>query len=231
MESEGSLPSLYSSSVHTFLSYFFKNNFSIILPSISRSSQGVLFFRVSYKCCMLPGLSHVWYTLCTSHPPWLDKESKLWSSSLCSSFDPPIISLLLGPNISLSAVSTCSFLYFRDQVSHHTKILSWSYYCYCYCYYYYYYYYYYYGSTALCLALAPFFSLLILYRVSRTPWTGDRPVARPLPIHRTTQTQNKHTIHTSMPWVGLEATIPAFEGAKTVHALDRSTTVIGTELK
>jgi hypothetical protein len=29
----------------------------------------------------------------------------------------------------------------------------------------------------------------------RTPWTGDQPVARPLPKHRTTQTQNKH-IHT-----------------------------------
>jgi hypothetical protein len=26
----------------------------------------------------------------------------------------------------------------------------------------------------------------------RTPWTCDQPVARPLPKHRTTQTQNKH---------------------------------------
>jgi hypothetical protein len=26
----------------------------------------------------------------------------------------------------------------------------------------------------------------------RTPWTGDQLVARPLPEHRTTQTQNKH---------------------------------------
>jgi hypothetical protein len=30
----------------------------------------------------------------------------------------------------------------------------------------------------------------------RTPWTGDQLVARPLPKHRKTQTQNKH-IHTS----------------------------------
>jgi hypothetical protein len=34
----------------------------------------------------------------------------------------------------------------------------------------------------------------------RTPWTGDQPVARPLPKHRTTQTQNKRiyipNIHT-----------------------------------
>jgi hypothetical protein len=68
-----------------------------------------------------------------------------------------------------------------------------------YCYYYYYYYYYYYCSIALSWALAAFFSFFILYTVRRTiPWTGDQPVARPLPTHRTTQTQNKRTqcIHT-----------------------------------
>jgi hypothetical protein len=26
----------------------------------------------------------------------------------------------------------------------------------------------------------------------RTPWTSDQPVAKPIPKHRTTQTQNKH---------------------------------------
>jgi hypothetical protein len=31
-----------------------------------------------------------------------------------------------------------------------------------------------------------------LFTISRTPWTGDQLVARPLPKHRTTQTQNKH---------------------------------------
>jgi hypothetical protein len=36
-----------------------------------------------------------------------------------------------------------------------------------------------------------FFSFLILYTVGRTPWTGDHHVARPLPTHRTTLTQNK----------------------------------------
>jgi hypothetical protein len=30
-----------------------------------------------------------------------------------------------------------------------------------------------------------------------------------------------------MPWVGFEPTIPASERAKTVHALDRASTVIG----
>jgi hypothetical protein len=52
----------------------------------------------------------------------------------------------------------------------------------------------------------PLFSCLILYTVGTTPWTGDQPVARPLPTHRTTQTQNKRT-QTSMPWDGFERKI------------------------
>jgi hypothetical protein len=32
-----------------------------------------------------------------------------------------------------------------------------------------------------------------------------------------------------MPWVGFEPTIPAFERAKTVHALERAVTVIGEQ--
>jgi hypothetical protein len=72
----------------------------------------------------------------------------------------------------------------------------------------------------------PLFSFLVLYAVGRTPWTGDQPVARPLPTHKTTQTKNKRT-QISMPWVGFEPTIPASERAKTFHALDRVVTVIG----
>jgi hypothetical protein len=72
----------------------------------------------------------------------------------------------------------------------------------------------------------PFFSFLILYTVGSSTWTGEQPVARPLPTHRTTQTQNKRT-QTSTPRVGFEATTPVFERAKTVHALDRAATVIG----
>jgi hypothetical protein len=82
-----------------------------------------------------------------------------------------------------------------------------------------------YGSTDLCWALVPFSVSWSFYTICRTPWTGDQPVARPLPAHRTPQTQNKCT-HTSMPWVGFESTIPVFERAKTVHALDRAATVI-----
>jgi hypothetical protein len=68
--------------------------------------------------------------------------------------------------------------------------------------------------------------LLLLWLYS--PWTGDQPVARPLSTHRATQTQNKRT-QTSMPPMGFEPTIPVFERAKTVHALDHAATVIGIE--
>jgi hypothetical protein len=68
-----------------------------------------------------------------------------------------------------------------------------------------------YSSIALqsfCWTFATF-QFLNLYTADRTPWTGDQPVARPLPTQRT-QTQNKRT-RISIPWVGFEPTIPAFE--------------------
>jgi hypothetical protein len=55
---------------------------------------------------------------------------------------------------------------------------------------------------------------------------GDQSVARPLPTHGATKTQNK-SIQTSMPQVRFEPTIPVFQPAKTVHALDRAATVTG----
>jgi hypothetical protein len=54
---------------------------------------------------------------------------------------------------------------------------------------------------------------------------GVRPVARLLPTHRTTQTQNKAT-QTSMPRVGFETTIALLSRAKTVNTLDGAATVI-----
>jgi hypothetical protein len=69
-------------------------------------------------------------------------------------------------------------------------------------------------------------SFLILYTVGRTLWAGDQPVTRPLPTHRTTQTQNKRT-KTSMPQMGIEPTTPVFKWAKTVHSLDGTATMIG----
>jgi hypothetical protein len=76
------------------------------------------------------------------------------------------------------------------------------------------------------LDLGSFFIFLSLYTVGRTPLTGDQPVVRPLPLHRTTQTQNKRS-EISMSWVGFEPTISAFERPKTVYVLDRAATVIG----
>jgi hypothetical protein len=69
-----------------------------------------------------------------------------------------------------------------------------------------------YGFIALCWALADF-SVFDLYTVGTTPWMGDQPVAKPLPIHR----------HPDR----FEPTIPAFERAKTVHALDRAAILLG----
>jgi hypothetical protein len=39
-----------------------------------------------------------------------------------------------------------------------------------------------YGSSALCWSLAAF-QFLDLHTVDRIPWTGDLPIARPLPAH------------------------------------------------
>jgi hypothetical protein len=65
------------------------------------------------------------------------------------------------------------------------------------------------------LDLSQFFTSLILFTVCRTPWTGDQPVARPIPTHRTTNTQNKRT-QTSMSRVEFEPTFPVFQWAKAV---------------
>jgi hypothetical protein len=82
------------------------------------------------------------------------------------------------------------------------------------------------------LGLGRFFRFLILYTVVRTPWMQDQPVARPLPTCWTTQTQNKRTQYRHQClWVGLEPTIPAFERAKTIHALDHVANVTGTWMK
>jgi hypothetical protein len=70
------------------------------------------------------------------------------------------------------------------------------------------------------------FSFLSLLTIGTTPWTGNRPVARPLPTNRATQTQNKRT-QISVPRVGFKPTNPVFMREKTVHALDKAATEIG----
>jgi hypothetical protein len=43
------------------------------------------------------------------------------------------------------------------------------------------------------LGPCPLLQFLNPYTVGRIPWTGDKPVPRPLGTHGTTQTQNKRT--------------------------------------
>jgi hypothetical protein len=52
-------------------------------------------------------------------------------------------------------------------------------------------------------ALGRFFNFLILYIVSKTTWTGDQRVTRPVPTHTTTQIQNKRTEYRNpcLEWV------------------------------
>jgi hypothetical protein len=87
---------------------------------------------------------------------------------------------------------------------------------------------------------------LSIYLWLYSPFVGSRPISQVLDLlhrgydsldggsvrckaatctHRTAQTQNKRT-QTSMPQVGFEPTIPAFELDKTVSALVRAATVI-----
>jgi hypothetical protein len=63
----------------------------------------------------------------------------------------------------------------------------------------------------------------------RTPWTCDQPVARPLPKHRTAQTQNKHIYYTLNIYAqgGIRNRNHGLRAIETVHASDRSFTATG----
>jgi hypothetical protein len=58
--------------------------------------------------------------------------------------------------------------------------------------------------------------VILLYIVGRSPWTRNEPVSRPLPTHRTTQTQ---ITHAHIPRVGFEPTILTFEREKIAYPL------------
>jgi hypothetical protein len=59
----------------------------------------------------------------------------------------------------------------------------------------------------------------LFYTGSRTPWTSNQPVARPLPTHRTTQTQNKRTHKHACPEWDSNPQSECSKPAKTVHTL------------
>jgi hypothetical protein len=65
------------------------------------------------------------------------------------------------------------------------------------------------------LGLGHFFSVLILYSVDRSPWTGDEP-SRERYVHKT---QNKSTL-TSMCRVGFEISNPDFKRGDIIEALE-----------
>jgi hypothetical protein len=72
------------------------------------------------------------------------------------------------------------------------------------------------------LDLGRFFSFLILYTLGRTPWTGNQPVARPLPTDRT---------HTDIQALsGIRTHDSSVRMSEAVHALDSAATVIGVDL-
>jgi hypothetical protein len=80
------------------------------------------------------------------------------------------------------------------------------------------------------MALQPLWTLaafsVYLPTLGRPPGAGDQAVSRPVHIYGATQTQTKCT-QKSIALVGFEPLIPAFERAKTVHALDLAATVTG----
>jgi hypothetical protein len=87
-------------------------------------------------------------------------------------------------------------------------------------------------SVCLSMALQPFvgpwpsFQFLDLLTQSVGLFGRVISASQGLYLNRGQHKQNKHT-QTSMPRVGFGPTIPVFERAKTVHALDRAATVIG----
>jgi hypothetical protein len=88
--------------------------------------------------------------------------------------------------------------------------------------------YYYYGSTALCWALVAF-SVSWSYTQSEDSLDGGLPRRKASTYTQNNiNTEQKHIIQKPIPWVEFELTIPVFERAKAVHALDRAATVIGT---
>jgi hypothetical protein len=57
------------------------------------------------------------------------------------------------------------------------------------------------STLFLLLDFGRLFGFLFLYTVGRTPWMEDQHIARSLPTHRTTQTQNKHRqTHPCLEW-------------------------------
>jgi hypothetical protein len=84
-----------------------------------------------------------------------------------------------------------------------------------------------YGFAVLCWALGPFSITSSLFTQSIGLLGRGISPSQGQYLYRERHKENKRT-RTSMPQVGFEHTIPFFQRAKTVHALDRAATVIGS---
>jgi hypothetical protein len=70
-------------------------------------------------------------------------------------------------------------------------------------------------SSSYTLRCRGCFFILIIFTDSRTPWTSDQLIARPLPKHRTTQTQNKHIhIPNIHALCGIQTQDPSFQASE-----------------
>jgi hypothetical protein len=79
-------------------------------------------------------------------------------------------------------------------------------------------------------ALASDFQFHDHFTDGRTHWTSDQLVARPLPKHKTTQTQNKHIPNTHA-LCEIRTHDPGFRASEDSTLLDRSATVTGLNVK
>jgi hypothetical protein len=78
-------------------------------------------------------------------------------------------------------------------------------------------------SLALQSPLGPglFFSFMIIFTDGRALWTGDHLVARPLPTHTTTQTQNKRINTPSIHALcGIRTHDPSFRASEESSCLE-----------
>jgi hypothetical protein len=75
------------------------------------------------------------------------------------------------------------------------------------------------------LNLGPYFSFLIFLHCRQDSLGGDQP-SQGRYLHTGQHKQNEGT-QTSTPQMGFEPTIPVFERAKTIHAVDLAAVVIG----
>jgi hypothetical protein len=120
--------------VHTFLPYFPKIHFNIIIPPTTWSIEWFLPFRFSRpKFCMISHSSHACHMVRPSHPPNTNyircrvqamKLLIMRSSPASRHFLPLRSKNILLSTLFWNTLSLCSFLSVTDQVSHPYKTIG-----------------------------------------------------------------------------------------------------------